>query len=117
MVQHLALDVERFWFAGVVAGEPIDLSEDNGWRVPWDQAAETVLALYRGRDERASLIVEATAPDAPPAFWRGGLSGSFVHTLREIVLHVITGDGVSCRASRPRHTELIDQRTWLILTD
>ena len=43
MVQHLALEVERFWFRGAVAGEPITLtSGDEAWRVPADvQAARS----------------------------------------------------------------------------
>jgi Protein of unknown function (DUF664) len=34
LVQHLALDVERFWFRACVAGEDVQLLEgDAGWRV------------------------------------------------------------------------------------
>ena len=35
LVWHLALDVERFWFRAVVAGEKMELeSGDVAWQVP-----------------------------------------------------------------------------------
>ena len=37
LVHHLAIDVERFWFRAVVAGEPMpDDEADNAWQVPAD---------------------------------------------------------------------------------
>src|SRR5215207_3654654 len=48
LVQHLTLDVERFWFRAVVAGEQVDLeSGDGAWQVGSDTAAETVLDAYK----------------------------------------------------------------------
>src|SRR5215210_9016750 len=48
LVHHLAVDVERFWFRAVLAGERVDLyAGDGGWRVPDGTTAEAVLALYR----------------------------------------------------------------------
>jgi hypothetical protein len=37
LVHDLAIDVERFWFRAVVAGEPMpDDEPDNAWQVPAD---------------------------------------------------------------------------------
>src|SRR5579871_2199226 len=51
MVQHLALDVERFWFRAVQAGEQeiIDGLEGSGdaWQVSADISAQDVFDLYR----------------------------------------------------------------------
>src|SRR6266487_308878 len=52
LVRHLALDVERFWFRGIVAGERIVIDEraeapDDAWHVGSDVPAEAVFALYR----------------------------------------------------------------------
>lgn len=54
LVQHLALDVERFWFQHVVAGEPMDAEADadDAWQVGPDVAADDVLALYRRESAR-----------------------------------------------------------------
>src|ERR1700678_1062907 len=32
LVQHLAVDDERFWFHGVAAGGAVDLNDDTGWQ-------------------------------------------------------------------------------------
>src|SRR5262245_45071899 len=38
LVQHLALDVECFWFRAVVAGEPMENGgDDNAWEVALTQ--------------------------------------------------------------------------------
>ena len=119
MVQHLTLDVERFWFRGVVAGEPIDLdvSDDAIWNVRADRQVAAVLDDYRQEVEHADSIISATTPDAPPAWWPEELfPGYRLHTLRQIVLHVITE--TACHAGHlDAARELIDGRTWLVLTE
>jgi hypothetical protein len=46
MVQHLTLEVERFWFRGAVAGEPLTLtSGDEAWRVPAEVPGAAILGL------------------------------------------------------------------------
>ena len=48
LVRHLALDVERFWFRAVVAGEDVELEHgDAAWTVAPDVPARAVLDLYR----------------------------------------------------------------------
>src|SRR5262245_22583100 len=51
LVQHLALDIERFWFRAVVIGEPAAIDELAGapdaWQASAEMAAESVFELYR----------------------------------------------------------------------
>ena len=73
--------------------EPIDLdiSDDAIWNVRADQQVAAVLDDYRQEIEHADAIISATTPDAAPAWWPEELFPGFrLHTLRQIVLHVIT---------------------------
>lgn len=118
LVQHLALDVERFWFRAVVAGEPVDLvSGDDAWRVPPGLPAADVLALYRDEAGRADEIIAARALDAEPAWWPSEVfPGLAPQELRGTVLHVITE--TACHAGHlDAARELLDGRQWLVLTD
>ena len=69
LVHHLAIDVERFWFRAVVAGEPISDEPDDAWQVPADMTATAVLDAYRREIELADAIIAATSPDSSPAWW------------------------------------------------
>ena len=120
MVRHLALDVERFWFRGIVAGEPIELDrpDDAVWTVGADESVGAVLDLYRREIELANAIIAATDPSAAPAWWPEDHfpPGFVMRDLRQILLHVITE--TACHAGHlDAARELIDGRTWLILTD
>jgi hypothetical protein len=117
LVQHLALDVERFWFRAVVAGEDVELpTGDAGWRVAPDVPAAAVFDSYRAEIERADVIVAATPLDAAPAWWPGFFGDLPVRPLRRTVLHVLTET-----ATHAGHLDaargLIDGRSWLVLTD
>jgi hypothetical protein len=117
LVRHLALDVERFWFRAVVAGEHVDLEKgDAAWQVPPGMPAETVFGLYRQETELASVIIAATPLDARPAWWPEEIfPGHPARGLRDTILHVITE--TACHAGHlDAVRELIDGRTWLILT-
>jgi hypothetical protein len=61
LVQHLAVDVERFWFGAVVAGdEAIIRSFDDApdaWKVTADTRADDVFELYRAETEQAEQIL------------------------------------------------------------
>ena len=118
LVQHLAVDVERFWFRRVAAGEPLDdvAEPANAWEVAPDVPAEAVLGLYRREIELANPIIAATPPDAAPAWWPDELFGDWrLHDMREIILHVIAE--TACHAGHlDAVRELIDGQTWLILT-
>jgi len=117
LVHHLAIDVERFWFRAVVAGEPMpDDEPDNAWQVPPGLTAAAVLDGYRREIERANAVIATTSPDSAPARWPGDLFGSWrLHSMREIMLHVITE--TACHAGHlDAVRELIDGRQWIVLT-
>ncbi|MFN8511971.1 MAG: DinB family protein [Chloroflexia bacterium] len=121
LVQHLALDVERFWFRCTVASEQDAIDSlatiDNAWQVGADMPAVAVFDLYRDEVARANAIIAATPPDNAPAWWPPELFGDWrLDTVREIILHVMTET-----ASHAGHLdivrELIDGKRWLIMTD
>ena len=116
LVHHLAVDVERFWFQNVVAGEPMsDASDDDAWQVGTDVPAGDVLALYRREIERADAIIGGTDLNAAPAWWPDFFGSFRLENLREVMLHVIAE--TACHAGHlDAARELIDGRTWLILT-
>ncbi len=120
MVRHLAQS-ERFWFRGVVAGEravidgPAD--EPDEWLVGSEVPVGDVFDLYRREGDLADTIIAGTPLDAAPAWWPEGLFGEWrLHTVREIVLHVITetaGHAGHLDAAR----ELTDGRLWMVLPE
>src|SRR3954462_2433278 len=98
LVQHLALDVERFWFQAVVAGEPAAIADlaliENAWQVPPEVPAAAVFDEYRQQIALANAIIAATPLDAPPAWWPQDLFGDWrVDSLREIILPPIKETG------------------------
>ncbi len=122
LVRHLALDVERFWFRGIVAGEQTVIDElaeapDDAWRVGSDVPAAAVFDVYRQEIDRANAIITATPLDTAPAWWPPDLFGDFrLHNLREIMLHVMTE--TACHAGHlDAAREIIDGRRWLVLTE
>jgi hypothetical protein len=118
LVQHLALDVERFWFRAVVAGESVELKTgDAAWQVAADVPAKDVFDLYRQEVALADAIIAATPLDTDPVWWPTELFRDFpARDLRETILHVITE--TACHAGHvDAARELIDGNTWLILTE
>ena len=118
LVKHLAVDVERFWFRAVVAGEQVELeSGDGGWRVPDDMTGDAVLALYREEAARSDAVIEERSLGAEPAWWPTELFSDLpVRDLRQTVLAVIT-ETATHAGHLDAVRELIDGRTWLVLTD
>jgi hypothetical protein len=121
LVRHLALDVERFWFRAVVVGEravidELDGAPDDAWQVGPEVPVEAVFELYRREADLADAIITATALDSVPNWWPTGLFGdSSPQDLRDVILHVIT-ETASHAGHLDAVRELIDGRTWLILT-
>jgi hypothetical protein len=118
LVQHLTIDVEQFWFRGVVGGEPFDLSlpADYGWTVASDVPSSVMLDRYRAEVAFSDALLASTSPDAAPKWWPEDLFGDYhLHTMREVVLHVMTET-----ATHAGHLdivrELIDRKQWLVLT-
>ncbi len=120
LLSHLALDDERFWFRGVVAGEQSvkELVADpahDAWQVGRDVSAEDVFQLYRQETQRTNEILSATTLDAVPAWWPEELFGGWrLDSVRQVVLHVITETAVHA-GHLDAVRELIDGRTWLVL--
>ena len=121
LVQHLALDVERFWFRTIVAGDPTGLDQApetlaDAWQVPADVSADAVFDLYRQEIERANAIILETPLDAPPAWWPEERWPNWRHeNVRDVILHVMTE--TACHAGHLDVVrELIDGRTWMVLT-
>lgn len=120
LVQHLALDVERFWFRAVTAGEKdvIDglSDEGNAWQPAPDARSVDIFALYREEIERADAIIAATPLDAPPAWWPDFFGSFRLDNLRDTILHVIVE--TACHAGHVDVVrELIDRKQWMVLTD
>ena len=121
LVQHLALDVERFWFRCVAAGEPAAIdglaATPDAWQVGAEVPAGAVFDLYRREVERADAVIAATPPDAEPAWWPADLPGEWrPPSVRAIILHVLAE--TACHAGHLDVVrELIDGRRWLVLTD
>jgi hypothetical protein len=120
LIRHLALDVERFWFRAVVAGDPGAIEDlratPNAWQVGPDVPAGAVLDLYRQQIALANAVITATAALAPPAWWPTNLFGDWrLNNHREVLLHVITE--TACHAGHlDAVRELIDGRTWMVVT-
>jgi len=118
LVQHLALDVERFWFRVIMAGESIgtgEYSAASGWVVPPDVTAEAVFDVYRREIELAYAIIDARSLDTHPAAWPVERWPNWrFENLGELMLHVITETAVHAgHADAVR--ELIDSRQWLVI--
>src|SRR6266571_2346560 len=48
LVRHLAIDVERFWFASIIAGKQVELCEGaEAWHIGEDTPADAVFGLGR----------------------------------------------------------------------
>lgn len=118
LVRHLAIDVERFWFRSIVAGQQVEPRESDAavWQVAPDEQAESVFDLYRREIELADAIIAVTPLDTAPARWPDEWASWRLQDLREILLHVITE--TACHAGHlDAVRELIDGRTWLVLTE
>ncbi len=121
LVQHLALDIERFWFRAIVAGERTVIDGLAGapeaWQVGSDVPVGAVFDMYRQEIDRANAIISATSLDTAPAWWPPDLFGDFrLDNLREIILHVMTE--TACHAGHlDAVRELIDGRRWMVLIE
>lgn len=118
LVQHLALDDERFWFRAVVAGEQPVIDSlaigGNAWDVAADVSAQDIVDLYRQEIERSNAIIAETPLNAPPAWWPDFFGSFRLDSLQDVILHVITE--TACHAGHADAArELIDGRTWMVI--
>jgi uncharacterized damage-inducible protein DinB len=118
LVQHLALDVEQFWFRRVVAGEQLDSDDpvtENAWQLAPGTPAAVVLDLYRRECERSDAVLAATDLDAAPRWWPDYFGDWRMDDLREIAMHVVTE--TACHAGHlDTARELVDGRQWMVLS-
>jgi hypothetical protein len=120
LLRHLALDDERFWFSGTVAGEPavieaVEGAVVDGWHIGPDDTPASVVELYREQVERSDAVLAAAALDDPPAWWPEDLFGSFrLDSVREVLVHVLT-ETAAHAGHLDAARELIDGRQWMVL--
>lgn len=113
VVQHLALDVERFWFRCVVAGDQAEFHAEDAWKVAPGVTPGDVLALYRSESEAADRVIAATALHQAPAWWPEFMDGARMDDLRDVVLHVLV-ETATHAGHLDAARELIDRRQWLV---
>lgn len=111
LVRHLAVDVERFWFRGVIAGEPLDFDDNTGWETS-SGPANAVFDLYQQEIAAADAILATADLDAPPARWPDYFDTWRLRDAREVILHVIT-ETAAHAGHLDAARELIDGRTWM----
>lgn len=123
LVRHLTVDVERFWFSAVFAGDPAaapQLKPGSGpnWQVPEGMSADEIFRDYRAAVGQADAVLAAAAEhdDAlsrEPAAWPAEMWPTWrLSDLRHILLHVLTE--VACHAGHlDAARELIDGTLWL----
>jgi uncharacterized damage-inducible protein DinB len=120
LVHHLALDVERFWFRAVMAGEEVDEGDrpdsENAWEVPPGTTPRQVLELYRAETEHADAVVARMPLDTPPAWWPDFFGSYRLEDLREVLLHVIV-ETAAHAGHLDAVRELLDGKQWMVLTD
>jgi uncharacterized damage-inducible protein DinB len=120
LVQHLTLDVERFWFSAVVAGDQhaIDglAKDDDAWKVSSDVSSSEVFETYLDESARANQIIDSVPLDAKPLWWPAEEFGDWrLESLREIVLHVIVE--TACHAGQLDVVrEFQDGKQWIVNT-
>jgi hypothetical protein len=118
LVQHLSLDVERFWFpivmAGGDSGDRFDDDRPSAWSLDPHTSPDDVLALYRAEIGRANAVIRSTPLEAPPQHWPSRWGDWRLPDLRAVLVHVITE--TACHAGHlDAARELLDGRTWLVL--
>jgi hypothetical protein len=120
LVNHLSMDVERFWFQAVIAGErhaveEVLASSDNAWEASPADSAAAALQGYRDNIDRGDAIAAGCSLDAEPQWWPDFFGSWRLHTVREIVLHVVT-ETATHAGHLDAARELIDGKQHLVLS-
>lgn len=117
LVQHLALDVERFWFQGVIAGDPAvwdSLSDQSAWEVPDGTNAKEVFDRYLAEAARSDYILTTTSLDQAPARWPDFFGDFRLADLHAVAVHVLVE--TACHTGHlDAARELLDGQQWLVL--
>ena len=121
LINHLALDVEMFWFRAVIDAQPDAIAElaliADAWQVAPDASAEAILTNYRDQVELADAVLARTDLDAAPAWWPREQFGDWrLDTNHEVLLHVISE--TACHAGHlDAARELLDGNQWFVQAD
>jgi uncharacterized damage-inducible protein DinB len=117
LVNHLALDVENYWFVRIVGGAPLASAGDDdadAWHVGPDESSEAVIERYRREAAAADVVIAAAELDAAPKqrdAWWGDWQ---VPDVRFVLLHVITETAAHAgHADAAR--ELLDGSQYVVL--
>lgn len=119
LINHLALDDERFWFQAVVAGDAdviaeMESADGNAWQVSSAISAPSVIDRYRVEGARSDAVITATPLDDEPRWWPAFFGEWRLTNLREVLLHVISE--TACHAGHlDAARELIDGKQWMVL--
>jgi uncharacterized protein DUF664 len=117
LVNHLSLDVERFWFQAVIAGgQSQSRMLSPAWKVSDGEPVEEVLHRYRDNIEHADAIIATRCLDAGPAWWPDFFGSWRLHSLPEIPLHVVT-ETATHAGHLDAARELIGGKLHLVLTE
>lgn len=113
-LHHLALDVERWWFSALLAGddrawEYFEQHPGGAWSVP---PGTDVIALYQAECARADEVIARSSATDPAVRWPDFLGPH--QTAEEIVMHVIT-ETATHAGQLDVVRESIDGKTWLVL--
>jgi hypothetical protein len=113
-LHHLALDVERWWFGAMLAGDEgawqyFEENPGGAWTVP---PGTDVFALYEAECARSDEIIARSKPADPAVRWPEFLGAR--QTAAEIVLRVIT-ETATHAGQLDVVRESIDGKTWLIV--
>jgi hypothetical protein len=93
LVRHLTVDVELFWFAGVVAAKPdiahqLRAGAHPHWEVPAGMSADEIFTDYRAAIERAKAVLAAAAQHVPRRTPRRGTRTDRQHHLAQLKVTV-----------------------------
>ena len=112
------MDVERFWFLAVVAGDQRTIDEleagDDSWLVNASVSGEEVFERYLAAATAANQIIGPVPLDVQPGWWPTEQFGDWrLESVREIVLHVIVE--TACHAGHlDVMRELLDGKQWIV---
>ena len=120
LINHLALDVELFWFRAVMAGQPSAIERlatiGAAWQADPELTAHQVLDEYRSQIARADAILATVSLDAEPAWWPEGRFGDWrLDTNFQVLSQVLVE--TACHAGHlDAARELLDGSQWMVIT-
>lgn len=116
LVHHLTIDVERWWFQAIVAGDRharADIESSDGWNPP-ELAVTEIVERYVAAARRSDEIAQSAGIYGDLAWWPDGMP-RHRRNVMDVVLHV-TAETAAHAGHADAAAELIDGRQWLVLT-